>query len=217
MISVRVSTLESFRRVADTSYGDEHELVEYVRHGQTSEPNWMMAAGTAWHRALAGESPDFLDIETGHWHYGDWLFRNDDVTDAREHVGPGLCEVTARRVFRTPVGNVEVRGTCDRIRGLYVRDAKAKFTTPDAKDYEPSLQWRFYLLLHGAARFTYDLFAFRDPGDKQLCELRGIESFNFWRYSGLEWECQSWLVRFVEWADSRNLLGFLAAREGVAA
>lgn len=265
MIRVRVSTIESFRRVLQTEYATEEELSDYVRHGQNSVPNWQMEAGTAWHALL--ERDDVIAVrpamclrktEAGNWftdepkaraaaalkrqatgdptiiHFacgacgkwhlgrptgdeelaghvlsGAYSFARAAWAEARQLRGPGLCEVTARRRIDTDVGEVELKGTCDHIRGRAIRDAKAKFSSPDPRDYEASVQWRAYLWLFDADRFTYDLFAFRDPDEAGHCELRETVSFNLWRYPGLESDVRGWVQAFARWAADRGLLGYL--------
>lgn len=209
MIRLRVSTLESFRRVVDTEYGDEAELIASVKRGQEGGPtNWKMEAGTAFHvlladpMALEGVNQDEAIQE------GDYAFLASDLDEAKQHVGHGLHEIQARKSFLVDGRLVEVRGTADWLRGLVIQDHKCKFSAPDARDYEASLQWRFYLLLHEARVFRYNLFSFKDPKDG-FCEMTGITSFKFWAYPDLETECREWLSRFVEWAEARHLIPYL--------
>lgn len=204
MIRLRVSTLEAFRRVVATEWGDEAELAERIERGQWAEgpSNWMMDAGTALHRILEGKADEGCD---GALFSGAYCFDQTAANAILRHQGPGVRELTARRVFDLGGRKVEVEGTADHARGLVLRDAKTKFTTPDAKDYEPSLQWRYYLQIHGARLFVYDLCHFADPKDG-YCEFKGIVSFRFWTYPGLEEECRVWLARFLDWAESRKLL-----------
>lgn len=217
MIRVRVSTLEAFRRVVATEYGREDELVAAIKAGQEGGPaNVHMRAGTAWHALLAmpkEELAERYDATQG-VHVQD-VFAFDGVDGARRHVGPGVCEVTTRQVYDAFGVPVEVKGTTDHMRGLDLQDHKAKFSALDAKDYEPSLQWRFYLSLFGARSFRYNLFAFKEPADwlvSNLCELREILSFTFWPYPGMDDELRSWLHRFVSWARDRDLMGYLEAK-----
>lgn len=212
MIRVRVSTLESFRRVVDTEYGDEAELIESVKRGQEGGPtNWKMEAGTAFHALLAdpmvAEGCPGRDelIEEGQFSFLTW-----DVAEAQQHVGHGLYEIQARKAFLVNGKSrpIEVRGAADWLRGLVIQGHKCKFSAPDARDYEASLQWRFYLLLHEARVFRYNLFSFKDPKEG-FCEMTGITSFKFWAYPNLETECREWLSRFVEWAEARHLVPYL--------
>jgi hypothetical protein len=226
VIRIRVSTLEAYRRVMQTDFMTEAELVAYVKAGQENPYTaWQAAAGTAWHLLLAAPVArlcDHIHDNDGMlYEAGGFVFNGDDVHRAREHVGPGLCEQTRRRTFAVDGLGVQVQGTCDRIRGLHVRDAKCKFTPPDPADYEPSLQWRAYLLLNDAVCFTYDLFPMKEPTEKNgnLCALKDIISFNFWAYPGMEADVLYWVREFVSWARSRDLLKFLdragAARTAV--
>lgn len=218
MYRLRVSTLEQYRRLMQTSYGDEQELIDRIVRGQWSNggpTNWKMEAGTAWHRALEGKPPDStgnsengddLLLYTDHW------FRRGDVERAMEFRGPGLCEVKVTKTF----GNVVVEGTCDHIRGLEIRDAKTKFDGTDPRDYEHSLQWRFYLSLFGADRFTYDCFEFKMSEEDRAPLLKDIVSFSFWRYEGMERELQEWVNAFDWWATCRGVIQYLEPRRLVA-
>jgi hypothetical protein len=212
MMRISTTTLESFRRVIETEYGREDELAAYIK-GQPFEATFPMKAGSAWHTVL--QRPLGLPK---HWEEEDgFAFDLDAVRFAKGHVGPGVCEVKATRTF--DLGEpVVVVAKADHCRGLVVQDHKTKFSTLDAKDYEASLQWRFYLLVHGAACFRYNLFSFGNPvkhGEGVYCELKDVLSFNFWPYAGLEAECRHWLYLFVDWARSRGLTGYLE-REGTS-
>jgi hypothetical protein len=210
MISIRTSTLEQFRRCVETDFGDEKDLRERIIRGQWSQgpTNWQMDAGTAWHRALAWQEPD--EEDEGAFRHGDYWFSSAQIGKAREKIGPGVNEVTARKLIRN-IGDVEVGGTADHLRGLLIQDNKTKFSAIDPRDYEKSLQWRIYLLLHDAECFRYNLFDFRDP-KKGYCELVDIVSFNFWRYERLEQECTDWVVRFLDWIDAAGLTNALQSR-----
>lgn len=224
MIRLRVSTLETFRRVVQTDYQPESELIETLRRGQWTDgpANWQMNAGTAWHAILANPIRT-QQIEFGcdgvpytvH-ESGGFRFSGPDVQAALRHVGPGLHEVPAGRTWDIDGRQVRVTGTADHVRGLVVQDHKTKFSTPDARDYEASLQWRFYLLLQEAVVFRFNLFDFRDPDDTGLCELKEIVSFRFWPYVGMEADCRFWLREFLAWADDRGLLGLLEGEKKAA-
>lgn len=218
MIRLRVSSIESFRRVVATPYGDEAELCERIVRGQWADhaANYQMRVGTAFHAVLADPirhgqiEADAAGVPTQVYRSGDFTFAGADVQRALAHVGPGACELTGRATFDVGGRAVEVEGTCDRIRGLLVRDAKVKFAPADARDYEASLQWRFYLAIHGAAAFAYDLFACRcsDPAGGR-CDIGDITTFRFWRYPNLDADLRGWLADFLAWTDARGLTGHL--------
>jgi hypothetical protein len=76
--------------------------------------------------------------------------------------------------------------------------------------YEDALQWRFYLLLHRAECFRYNLWRMSAiPRRTGSCELKEVVSCRFWRYQGMEADCLSWLRRFVLWAEDARLLRYL--------
>lgn len=216
MMKVRVSTMEAYRRVVEDEFGNEEELVAAIQ-GQPFEPRWQMQAGTAWHAILAdpaehktadGETWSEADL---YYRCGQYSFAAPAVAASLEHVGPGIYEITAQRVWNVWGRPVLVEGTADLVRGLVVQDHKTKFSNINARDYEPSIQWRFYLCLHHAQAFRYNLFDFKDPKDG-FCELKDIVSFRFWRYSGMEEECREWLGRFLDFCDGRRLTEYLTPR-----
>lgn len=206
MLRIRTSTLESFRRVTE-GIGDENELIEYVRMFQQGRPNWKMLAGTAWHSVLENH----LSRATGERQIrsGDFWFLREHVEAARATIGPGSHEVTAVKRFRLTSGDeVEIKGAADHLWGLRVTDNKTKFSTPDAKDYERSLQWRFYLHLHECWEFRYVLWPMKDPdgGESGLVEPKGDPLlFSFYRYPGMEAELTEWIEEFLHWANALKL------------
>ena len=216
MIHLRVSTLEHFRRVVSTPWGREAELVDAIRRGQWADgpASDIMRAGTAFHAILAapekhaGNLNDAGDLWP-HYASGGFAFDAEDVARALEHVGPGECEVSAFKDYVACGQLVRVHGTCDRIRGLAIRDAKCKFSTPDAKDYELSLQWRYYLDIFGGAWFTYDLLEFTDLESRDPLRLKGITSFRFWPYPEMADELTEWVADFLEWAECKGLMDVL--------
>lgn len=212
MLRVSTSTLEQFRRLCCYDYVDEAELVAQIA-GRPFTPSWQMEAGTAWHRVLSNPDECLVDDGSG-WigfRSGGYTFDGTAGTESRNLIGPGTWECKATRTFDHCGFGVTVVAQADHIRGLVVQDNKTKFSTPDARDYEGSLHWRWYLLVHEAQKFTYNLFDFRDPKEG-YCELRNIVSFNFWTYAGIEADCRAWLSRFLEWSHGKNLWRYLERR-----
>ncbi|MGD9713784.1 MAG: hypothetical protein AB7V46_17240 [Thermomicrobiales bacterium] len=219
MIRLRVSTLEHFRKVVCTEYESEADLVERIRRGQwapdAADTPWYMLAGTAWHRALACEPPDDAveSTEEVMARYGDYLFSPDDIYAGIAEFGMGSREITWHRDWVVDGITVRLEGTADHVVGRVVSDAKTKFSDVDPSDYEESLQWRAYLLIHDADVFRYVLFSFKDPAADGFLKLRkdGIYTFNMWRYPDLERDVLEWLNRFVGWAIVRGLLPNLSS------
>lgn len=213
---MRISTtmLESFRRVLFTEYGSEAELIAQVR-GEPFPKRWQMDAGTAWHNCLEGQRcelkhVDDVEGEQGEWEplfqweSGGYLFSQPAVDLSRQHVGPGIHEVKVSAV----ICGATIVAQADHVRGLMIQDNKTKFSTCDARDYEQSLQWRLYLLIHEAKVFRYNLFDFLDPKEG-YCQLKDIISFRFWPYVGMKSDCEHWVSEFIAWAKSRNLTQYL--------
>ena len=210
MIRLRTSTLEAYRQIIQGEWGDEAELIERLHRGQWTDDGqqkWQMLAGTAWHRALAGETPDRCIEEQDLYCWGKYWFSGGDIAAGRMHIGKGVRELTGSM----ELGGVEIEGTCDTILGLSIQDAKTKFSQCSTKDYEMSLQWRLYLLIHDAQRFQYNLFSFWDPDGGGFCGLKDVLSFSFWDYPGMRADCERWVREFLAWAESLGLLKEAAA------
>jgi len=196
MLRVSTTTLESFRRVLQSEYAVEQELIDQIA-GKPFEPTWQMRAGSTWQAALCGE-----------YSTREFWFDSKMLGEARAYVGSGLCEVKSTKILDVHGSPVALVAQVDHVRGLALQENKAKFGTPDARDYEPSLQWRAYLLVHDAASVQYNLWNFKDP-KCGYCELRSVDSFRFWRYAELEADCRRWLRAFLDWANARKLTPYL--------
>jgi hypothetical protein len=116
-------------------------------------------------------------------------------------------------VYDTPFGPVRVTGELDHLCGEVVTDVKAKWTPIDPQEYEPSLQWRFYLSLTESRAFRYCVYQFADPDELGYCRLKDTASFRFWRYAELERDCIEWAGRFSAWAYGNGLERFLQPQE----
>lgn len=214
MITIRQSFLEQFRRVMETDYASENELIDHIR-GKES-PNWHMQAGTYFHHLLAADCPTVERYGRDHPMEAEApvQFSGEDILTCRKHVGPGLVELPGSRILNVGGTQIRLTGIADRVRGLTIRDAKTKFSVPDARDYEQSLQWRIYLLIHECRVFVYDLFHFSEPDKANWCSLKAIVSVRFWPYRGMEAEVREWVWRFLDWASDRNLLRYLEFQDG---
>lgn len=219
MITIRVSTLESWRRVMQTPYGDYNEIVAYIRNGQQSEPDWRMRCGTAWHKCLEGKETGETGVVLPPRYYFDgFAFAMEAVIDAQRIIGPGLNEVRNYMRIETALGPVLVTGQCDHIRGLVIQDSKTKCgTKPDVKHYEQSWQWPFYLSLFDAWKFQYNLWQFKEPeqGTSGFVEYKDLYRVSFYRYCGMKEQCYERTRDFVAWANERGFLPFLERAKGI--
>jgi hypothetical protein len=150
--------------------------------------------------AAAGE-PEWIGQD-------DYQFTANAIAFAKRYTGPGLHEVTGRMTFEVCGRTVEIEGTADLVNGLVIQDHKTKFSTASVADYEDALQWRFYLLIHRAEVFRYNLWRMSDPKEGR-CEVKEVVSCRFWRYQGMEQDCRDWVRRFVLWAEDARLLRYL--------
>jgi len=216
MLRVSVTTLEAFRRVSETDWGNEEELIASIK-GEEIPKSWQAVAGTAWHEIIANSNltaeDEMVDL------YG-FQFEDDAIFQAEETIGPGgLWEVKATRTVRIDRQLVTVVGKCDNLRGDFIQDNKAKFSPLDIGDYEKSLQWRFYLWIFDASEFRYNFFLFKEPAEEiagipRLCLLKNVMTASFFPYPNLGSDCEIWIHRFIEWAREKNLISYLKSPGG---
>lgn len=224
MIRVSTTHIEQFRRVIETDYAREDQLIAQIK-GAPFKPSWQMEAGTAWDIVLTQPA---AHLQGSNCVSGKYSFKGQHVLYSFSHLlagggvaGPCVSPILLTQVKQTSewdsvFGPVTVVGVADVIQGLVVQENKAKFGIIDPREYEPSLQWRFYLSLFRARCFRYNLFDFKEPTDEGYCELTDIVSFRLWPYEQLQQDCSDWLNHFLQWADDRNLLGFLDRKASAA-
>ena len=214
MLRISTTTLEQFRRMMQTEWVPEEELIASIK-GKPWTPSWQMNVGTAWHKVL--EMPEATLNFPGKdqsWHeWGGYKFLPSAVEEARAVIGPGIREVKATRTWNLWGNDVTVVAQADHVEGIGLTDIKTKFSAPDPKDYDASLQWRFYLMVHGGLWFRYVFCHMKDPDDDGFCVLKDIQTVKYWPYAELEADCVHWLSEFITWAFSKDLMKFLD-REG---
>lgn len=210
MYRVSTTDLEAFRRIVQSEYGNEADLIAKLM-GKPAPSTIFMDAGKAWHACIEGKG-EGTHASPAMVQSGGYFFARAAVELAQKVVGPGLCEVKAVK----NIDGVDVVAQADHVGGLVVTDHKAKFSPVDVRAYERSLQWKLYLLVHEAACFVYRCWEFKEPDGGMYCELRNVQSFRFWPYPQMEADCRSWLKSFVAWADQHHLLPYLD-RPGSAA
>jgi len=198
---IRISTtqIESYRRIVQTDYGSEEELIAQIM-GKPFAPSHAMQAGSAWHFML--EHSDTYNV------VNNLVFRQDDVDKAIEFIGPGVWEVKATKTYDLPGQPVTVVAQADHVHGKVITDNKLSLSGLDLKRYEPSLQWRLYLDIHQAYKFIYNRWYFTEPQECSFV-LKEVMSSSFSPYPGLERDCRHWIADFLGWAASKNLWSYL--------
>lgn len=216
MIRISTTTLESYRRLIETPYGNENLLLLSIKGKDVA--GWQAHAGRALHAIV--ENPtgytisQMLDVPVIEYH--GFAYTQAVIDRILHEMGPGVPEVKATRTFYVDGRPVSVVAKADRVDGLMITDLKAKFSQVDHQATEHDLQWRFYLLVHGAAMFRYLFAQFIDqdkPKDGEHFRLKEISQVRYYPYEGLERDCRHWLTQFLSWAESKKLLPYLE-REG---
>lgn len=213
-IRISVTTLELYRRLMQTEWVDESEVIATIK-GKPWAPSWQMNVGSAFHKVLEmpGATLSFPGPDQS-WHeWGGYKFLPSTVSAVQAFIGNGIRECKATRTWHLWGNDVTVVGQADHVEGLGLSDIKCKFSAPDSKDYDASLQWRFYLQIFGGLSFRYVFCHFKEPTDDGFCQLKEVTTVKYFPYAELEADCVHWLSEFLVFCFTQQLLPYLD-REG---
>ena len=162
---VSVTLLEKFRRyqVADDSntWDTEQSVIDQLTGVFTG--NEKTRVGSAFHKLIEDGKPEMVVCqgeESFHLSQGH-LFTEQQANvayDYKKAHAAMFCEVPAGKFYHTQQANFYLSGKVDGIEGVRIRDAKTKYSTPDAQSYIDSCQWKFYLDILGLKTFFFDVF-----------------------------------------------------------
>lgn len=175
---ISVTELESWRLYEQgDEWVDYHELVNRMTPGVGQVESDAMRFGTAFHAFLEDVSQGThvqcvrknginfkVDCE-----YDLWL--------------PPIREVKVELPLTVDGMDVMLVGKADALTGPEVFDHKL-VKTFDVEKYLDSLQWRSYLMMFEAKKFTYNIFESDQTAD--TCRIRDIHQFSCCRYPGIE-------------------------------
>lgn len=203
MMRLSVSDLETYRFWCANEDATLDDLLRKLRHEEPPTP--AMEAG----RAFAKLMETFPDGEHSVCEVDGWKFDFSQL-DA-ELPRPDLRELKAEVKFNTPHGPVTLVGKVDGLNGLEVRDQKLT-ERYDPEKYLDSLQWRAYLVMFGAKRFTYDVFSCRYKG--RVVEVTGYEPFSFYAYPRIKEDVQRAVNALASIVAERGTQGGALVRLG---
>ena len=240
--TIRVTTIESFRRYIEQSEHSPFDITEQsvIDSITTFTGNVYTHIGTAFHRIVEEGKPQCKKIPAGTRTY---LYYNkpkeEQIPCGRSFDVEGhevildIPQIKVALDYRNEYPDVfhEVReyhdygdcivtGCADMLRATEIRDIKTKYgyRFSDA-DYINSCQWKFYLDLFGLNAFSFDLFIFDGyDKDKHGYDVRGLplkrrEPITCYRYNTMSGDNRALLTEFLRWAELRNLTRYLHFKE----
>lgn len=241
--TIRVTTLESFRRYMSDAYSyvTEQDVIDGIT--KEFDGNDYTRIGTAFHRIVEEGSPKCEKVPEGVREFTYYrkpaqepvpcgrrfdVDGHDVVLDIaqikvaleyRDQYSGAFHEVREYKDY----GNAIITGCADMIWNGMIRDIKTKYSYPTDSDYIDSCQWRFYLELFECDEFAFDLFIFNDYNpDKHKADVRGLKlekydpSIVCYRYPGMEDQNRALVEQFLKWAEFRGLLPYLIKEEKYA-
>lgn len=224
MYKISVTVLESFRRYMTEAspFDTEEKLLQSIKG--IFRGNAKTEFGQAYHAILEGR----------------YTIGNDGKICAKgmrftpEQAKPALgyrtrhpqivSEVPVSKIYSTKYFPVMISGRVDAIEGLFIRDAKTKFRSPDFVEYMQSCQWKFYTDMLEATGFLYDVFEIICFGDEdnepygnltaqscffpdvQVCEVKSVACHP---YAGMHDELTALVDDFIGYVENRNLWPYL--------
>lgn len=220
--TIRVTTLEAFRRFRDNSIErdyfeiPEQRVIDTVRG--TYIPNEYARIGTAFHKIVENGRPDFMESNGDCTVVVDGKCIRFDANQLRIALGyrdehPGAFHEIRR--FKD-YGRAVVTGCADLIDGIEINDTKTRYSVPKDREYIESAQWKFYLEIFQSDVFHFNVFTFvgYKPAKHGYC-VRGLEliphtpPITCYRYPDMESQNLALVNEFMDWAESRGLVGYL--------
>ena len=190
MITIRASTLDSYRLYADPDSDmitPEEMDARLLGRGST---NAAMELGTAFHDALGGN------------YVGPIQFEIESLDRARTGLEDATPEVFGSCVLDIDGTHVLLTGHADWLLGLDMVEVKTSTKPIPPERYADSVQWRCYCLLFGIQRVTYRLVQLdeRPNGDVYAKQIDDVVMYTY-----------PALLADVK-ACVRGLLGYVKAR-----
>jgi hypothetical protein len=169
-----VSDLDSYLYWKGAEDMDLDALLRRLRREEPPTP--AMLAGTAFHSLL--ENADTCDLSDAEQDGFKFRF---DLESAIAM--PQIKELKAEHLVQTTAGPVVLVGKVDGLRGSTIIDYKLTERF-DAERYADSYQWRCYLMIFRAQRFTYEVFQCRHTDDAIV--VTEHHPLTFYAYPGME-------------------------------
>lgn len=197
----RVSDIESYRYWRADEAAELEPLLEKLRGGWEGTPN--TRAGTAFHAALEASSPGEFAVLQAEGHV---FFIEADA----EIQLPDIREIRCGKTYMVDGVECHVSGQVDCIEGKRVDDHKTT-SQMDAERFWTGCQWKFYLDIHDADRFRWNVFEIREASDRFLKSqpvvpegipyvVHGSHRLEQFRYPKLQEDCQRLAEDFFRFA-----------------
>lgn len=174
-----VTELDSWRYFKESEDMTAEDLLRRLR--KEEPPTQDMLAGRALHKVLEHISEgEFACAEAEG-------FRFKFLAECEVSALP-VRELKGEVQIETPSGTVTLVGVIDGIDGgIHDHKLTARF---DAERYADSYQWRCYLTMFGAKRFTYNVFEGREGDSPNEWVIHGFHPFTLYAYDGMRGEVE---------------------------
>jgi hypothetical protein len=194
MLHVSVSNLNEFRRYKTRDEMSFADLMQCLR-GEAPVTDKMLA-GRALHSVL--ETVRDTELTTAENSGVMFNFK----LNAQIALAP-IKEMRGHRDYDISGTTLRLSGRVDSLSGLTIEDHKLTGQF-DADRYHDSYQWRSYLSIFGAQKFTYNVFLGKqvnNPGETPEWTIYDLHAITFWRYPELETDLVHELNEFKTFAD----------------
>lgn len=194
MITVRATTLESFRLFMDpdVDFISADEMDARLR-GDVRDAGPKAALGSAFHEAVAGT------------YVGAVLFDPASVEKARRGLGGVPSEVYGSVVVDVGGTPVLLTGHADYLIGLDLLDLKTSEKPIPPDRHADSMQWRCYCVIFGAKRVTYRHVQL-DEDDDGVIYAKSVDDVVMYPYPDVLADVTRCLRALLDYAQMRGLL-----------
>lgn len=182
----RVSQVDVFRSWEDDPEAGTEWLIKAL---SSDKPTEDMERGTAFHTAMETLGECELDrIESEGYTF---LFDGDFE----------IPRFPVREIRRNKdYGGIVISGKVDAINGHHILDHKAS-TYFDAERYFTKYQWRYYLDIFNADKFTWYVWEMLEADEPGLWVVRDLHVLEQYRYPNLDNDCRDLALRLKAFAE----------------
>lgn len=194
----RVSNLEAFRQWKLDEESELGDILPWLNGTAPASP--AMLAGTAFHSALERAKEGQFDV----------LKSPGYVFYVQADIALELPEIREIRCSKK-YGPLTVTGQVDAIVGKRVEDHKTT-SQVNAERYFSGYQWRYYLEIHNADVFRWNVFEIREapayflngleePPEGIPYVVHGFHQLEQYRYPGMDRDCERLAEEYYEFAS----------------
>lgn len=201
---ISVTLLDQFRLYQTEDWLTEASLLASIRGEFVPTP--MVKAGMAYEKAI--QEPGRYRTKAGLYAVDGFTFSALSVESVAMFFDPsGIWQAKETLLLDVSGEPVTVVAKVDHAAGNGINELKTRWSGFDCEKYMDAHQWRWYLIVFGAAFVQYTVVCMKDPDEPTF---ESIERFRVYPYPGMREDCTGLLHEFVDYVRAKGLEKYLA-------